>query len=94
MLSTAVQQNVITLNLKQRKRVISLRVDEYAVSVIDRYLASNALPTRTTVLSKLIEAFAAGLEGSTGRLEEVKISLVFNFGSTSLKREVVIKIPG
>ncbi|NAZ27128.1 MAG: hypothetical protein GU348_03155, partial [Thermogladius sp.] len=50
MSSTAVQQNVITLNLKQRKRVISLRVDEYAVFVIDRYLASNPLPTRTTIL--------------------------------------------
>ncbi|MGC9012035.1 hypothetical protein [Thermogladius sp.] len=91
---STVDHNVITLDIKQRKKVISLRVDESAIAAIDRYLTANGLPSRTAVLSRLVEAFANGVNGERGRLREIKLVLLFNSVGDREKseRQVIIRL--
>ncbi|WP_440059394.1 hypothetical protein ACSU1N_06300 [Thermogladius sp. 4427co] len=90
----AVDRGVIEISLRQKKKVISVRAEEVAVDIIDRYLVSHGLPSRTMLLGKIVEAIAKGLDNANGRLREIRITLVFTSPSQENSREVVIKLAG
>ncbi|MEM4757009.1 MAG: hypothetical protein QW254_03100, partial [Desulfurococcaceae archaeon] len=73
--------NIIEIPLKPRKRMISLRINEDDLAVIDRFVASSCTVSRTLLLTRLIEAFAEGLRRANGDVS--KVYLVFKSSSSS-----------
>lgn len=53
--------NYIEIELRSRKRIISLRVDEDAIRILDRFIATRGTVSRTLFISKIIEALAEGI---------------------------------
>ncbi|MEZ0393651.1 MAG: hypothetical protein ABWK00_01195 [Desulfurococcaceae archaeon] len=77
----------------KRKRMLSLRVDDDALDTVDRYMRVHGLSSRTHVLSKLVEGFAAALKNASGELKEVRLVLRFEDGDGNQRfREVLLKM--
>lgn len=83
-----VNGNLIVLMLRSRKKMISMRVDEDVLSVIDKFVARNKVGSRTLLLTRLVEAFANGIEVSGHDVKSV--TLVFEKGNGE---ELRVKIP-
>lgn len=83
-----VDGNLIVLMLRSKKKMISMRVDEEVLSIIDKFVARNNVGSRTLLLTRLVEGFANGIEVSG---HEVKsITLVFEKANGE---ELRVKIP-
>jgi len=80
--------NIIEIPLKPRKKMISLRLNEEDLLVIDKFVAKHGEYSRTLILTKLIEAFAEGLR-RTGYCAS-SIWLVFTVEEGGEKREVSV----
>ncbi|ADV64804.1 hypothetical protein Desmu_0491 [Desulfurococcus mucosus DSM 2162] len=78
--SIIVNDNIIEISLKPRKRMISLRVSEDDLEIIDKFAARNGSVSRTYLLTKLVEAVAEGLRRSNGNVSSIVIS--FKGGSS------------
>jgi len=66
---------VIEIPLKSKKRIVSLRVDEDALAVIDRFVARKGVGSRTLLISKLVEALAEGLKENPDNIDKVALTL-------------------
>jgi hypothetical protein len=70
---------IIEIPLKSKKRIVSLRVDEDALAVIDRFVARKGVGSRTLLISKLVEALAEGLKENPDNID--KVALTIKIGS-------------
>ncbi|MGB9827064.1 hypothetical protein IMZ38_05025 [Thermosphaera chiliense] len=66
---------IIEIPLKSKKRVVSLRVDEDALAVIDKFVARKGMGSRTLLISKLVEALAEGLKQNPENIDKVALTL-------------------
>lgn len=80
--------NFIVIPIKPRKKMISLRLSEDDLTVIDKFVARHGTFSRTLILTKLVEAFAEGIRRAGYCVSSVK--LVFTRGNSSEENEVSI----
>jgi len=80
--------NFIIIPIKPRKKMISLRLNEDDLAVIDKFVARHGAFSRTLVLTKLVEAFAEGIRRAGYCVCSVK--LVFTRENSSGENEVSI----
>ncbi|ADG90783.1 hypothetical protein [Thermosphaera aggregans] len=66
---------IIEIPLKSKKRIVSLRVDEDALAVIDRFVARKGVGSRTLLISRLVEALAEGLKENPDNIDKVALTL-------------------
>ncbi|WP_448577272.1 hypothetical protein [Thermosphaera sp.] len=66
---------IIEIPLKSKKRVVSLRVDEDALAVIDKFVAKRGFGSRTLLISRLVEALAEGLKENPENIDKVALTL-------------------
>ncbi|AFL66754.1 hypothetical protein [Desulfurococcus amylolyticus] len=66
--------NVIEISLKPRKRMISLRVNEEDLEIIDKFAARQGSISRTLLLTRVMEALAEGLKRSNGEITSITLS--------------------
>ncbi|MEL9908481.1 MAG: hypothetical protein QXP97_04585 [Desulfurococcus sp.] len=66
--------NVIEISLKPRKRMISLRVNEEDLEIIDKFVARQGSISRTLLLTRVMEALAEGLRRSNGEITSITLS--------------------
>lgn len=81
---------IIEIPLKPRKKMISLRVDEEALSTIDKFVARTGEYSRTLIITKLIEAFAEALKRVNYNATHVSIKVVSNNSFNTV--EIVIPL--
>jgi len=77
--SDSVNGNVIEIVLKPRKKMISLRVNEDDLEVIEKFIVRNGSISRTLLLTRLVEALAEGIRRTNGDISSITIS--FKTGS-------------
>ncbi|ACL10971.1 hypothetical protein DKAM_0645 [Desulfurococcus amylolyticus 1221n] len=66
--------NVIEISLKPRKRMISLRVNEEDLEIIDKFVARQGSISRTLLLTRVMEALAEGVRRSNGEITSITLS--------------------
>lgn len=81
---------IIEIPLKPRKKVISLRIDEDALTTIDKFVARTGEFSRTLIITKLVEAFAEALKNANYNAVQVTIRVVS--GNSPSFIEVVIPL--
>ncbi|MEM0506817.1 MAG: hypothetical protein QXW58_06145 [Thermosphaera sp.] len=66
---------IVEIPLKSKKRVVSLRIDEDALAIIDKFVAKKGVGSRTLLISRLIEALAEGLKENPENIDKVALSI-------------------
>lgn len=69
---------IIEIPLKPKKKMISLRIDEEALTAIDKFVARSGEYSRTLIITKLIEAFAEALKRVNYNAVQVNIRVLSN----------------
>lgn len=72
---------VIEIPLKPRKKVITLRIDEETLFILDKFIAYTGEYSRTLLLKKVIEALAKGLRESGYKAN--KLEMKFQVGNSN-----------
>ncbi|MCY0868303.1 MAG: hypothetical protein OWQ48_03615 [Desulfurococcus sp.] len=69
-----VSGDVIEIPLKPRKKMISLRVNEEDLEVIEKFVSKEGSISRTLLLTRLVEALAEGLRRTNGEVSSITLS--------------------
>lgn len=83
---------VIEIPLKPRKKMISLRIDEEALIVLDRFTAIYGEYSRTLLITKVIEALAKGLKETDYKACKLQLNFIVEESNGS-SNKVSIVIP-
>jgi len=84
---------IIELPLKPRKKMVSLRLDEDVLIILDRFTAINGEVSRTLLLTKVVEALAKGLKETNYNASRLELKFVVDGANGGIKSEVNIVIP-
>jgi hypothetical protein len=84
---------IIELPLKPRKKMVSLRLDEDVLIVLDKFTAINGEVSRTLLLTKVVEALAKGLKETNYSASRLELKFVVDDANGGIKSEVNIVIP-
>lgn len=83
---------IIELPLKPKKKMISLRLDEETLFILDKFIAYTGEYTRTLLIKKVVEALAKGLRESGYRASKLELRFIIS-NSNGDNSHVSIVIP-